>query len=172
MTKSQFRKNYEAIEDLLIGFAMRLTRNRDNAKDLYQETLCKAYTNIHRFKEGTNFKAWMTTIMHNTFVNDYRKKRTRNKAEAPIENYLYAVKNKPSQDDTESKIMMKELKVALNNLNEANRVPFLMHFEGYQYNEIAEKLDIKMGTVKSRIFFARKKLQEELHHMYQGEVRA
>lgn len=166
MTTSEFNKKYQPLEDLLFSFAMKLTKNKINAKDLMQETLCRAFRNRDRFREGTNFKAWITTIMRNNFINDYRKKKTRNKVEAPIEDYGYFVENKSVDGNANSMIMMKELNKMVNSLSPDFKQPFMMFHEGYHYNEIAQEMNIPIGTVKSRIYFARKKLKSMINKQY------
>lgn len=166
MTTIEFNNEYYDIENLLFAFAMKLTRNYDGAKDLMQETVANAYANRDRFKLGTNFKAWMTTIMRNAFINDYRKRRKRNQIEQPIEEVAYAVESKTVNQQADSIIMMKELRNILNSLKDDHRIPFWMHYQGYQYNEIAKDLDLPIGTVKSRIFFARKKLKVKIQENY------
>lgn len=170
MTTADFQKKYHNLHDLLFAFAMKLTRNKDKAKDLMQETACRAFQYRDRFRMGTNFKAWMTTIMRNTFINNYRKKKTRRKTEAPIEDFLFAIENKSIDNEAYSSIFVKEVYKMLNSLSDTYQVPFLMFFQGYQYMEIAEHLDIPIGTVKSRIFFARKKLKGMIREHYGQEA--
>lgn len=166
MTNAAFKNNLAKIESLLFGFAMKLTHNKENAKDLMQETLLRSFNNKDRFTEGTNFKAWMTTIMYNSFVNNYRKKKTRNKVVKPVEDFSYLIASKSVEGNGDSVIMVKELKKMVNNLSDNYKVPFEMMCEGYQYDEIAEKTNLPMGTVKSRIFYARKKLQIMVNNRY------
>ncbi len=166
MTSSAFNAQYQPLEDLLFAFAMKLTRDTVNAQDLMQETLCRAYKAKDRFKEGTNFKAWITTIMRNNYINEFRKLKTRNRVEAPVEDYGYMVENKGSQGDAGSLIMMKELTGMVDSLSEDFQKPFVMFMDGYHYDEIAAEMNIPMGTVKSRIFFARKKLKSMVQAQY------
>lgn len=166
MTPIEFNDRYDRLQDLLFAFAMKLTKNYEDAKDLMQETVANAYANRHRFTMGTNFKAWITTIMRNAFINDYRKKRTRNQIEQPIEEVAYAVENMRSSNRTDAVVMMKDLRSLLNSLDDEHRLPFLMFYQGYQYNEIADHFDLPIGTVKSRIFFARKKLKSMIQGHY------
>jgi len=166
MTNTAYNSNLEKIESLLFGFAMKLTHNKENAKDLMQETLMRSYNHKDRFTEGTNFKAWVTTIMYNSFVNNYRKKKTRNKVVKPIEDFSYMIANKSVEGNGDSVIMMKELKKMVGNLSDSYKVPFEMMVQGYQYDEIAKKINLPMGTVKSRIFYARKKLQGMVNSRY------
>lgn len=166
MTTSEFNAKYQPLENLLFAFAMKLTRNTTNAQDLMQETLCRAFKNKDRFTIGTNFKAWITTIMRNNFINDYRKKKTRNKVEAPIEDFSYFVENKSVEGNANSIIMMKELTKMVESLTEDFKKPFTMFNDGFHYDEIAEAMNIPIGTVKSRIFFARKKLKGMVNAHY------
>ncbi len=166
MTQLEFKSLYSSIEDLLFGFAMRLTKNREDAKDLIQETTCLALEKRDRFRMGTNFKSWMTTIMYNTFVNGYRRKRTRNKVMVSNSAGDALISMKTTPESTTSSISAKELRNVIMSLEDSFRTPFMMHYKGYKYDEIAEAMGIKVGTVKSRIFFARKKMQKKIENMY------
>lgn len=167
MTTLKFNHSLAQIQNLLFAFAMKLTYgNREDANDLYQETVMRAFANRNRFQEGTNFKAWVTTIMRNCFINEYRKRRTRNQVEQPLEENVEFAVRQAVRNDAGTIIMMKELRIMLDNMDEAHRVPFEMFFNGFEYQEIAEKLDLPMGTVKSRIFFARKKMKDMIQSSY------
>lgn len=172
MTQSEFQLKFNQLENILFAFAMRLTRNKEDAKDLIQETVCKAYRNRERFRMGTNFKAWMTTIMHNTFINFYRKRKTRKKVEAPIEDFAYALESRSLREGADSKVKTQELFSMLEQLSDTYRIPFVMHYKGYQYDEIASHLSIPIGTVKSRIHSARRNLKNILKSHYGDAVRA
>ncbi len=166
MTTVEFNQNFSQLEDQLFAFAMKLTRNRENAKDLVQETAMRAYGNRNSFQEGTYFKSWITTIMYNSFINHYRKQRTRNKVETPFVKCMNAIRNKSVHNTGDSRIMMKELGKMLENLTVDYRKPFKMFFEGYHYDEISEAMNIPIGTVKSRIFYARKQLKNMVVNRY------
>lgn len=166
MTTSEFNNRYQPLQDLLFAFAMKLTRNKFNAQDLMQETLCRAYKNKDKFRVGTNFKAWITTIMRNNFINTYRKQKTRNRVEAPIEEVGYAIENKSIDGNANSIIMWKELTKMVNSLSIEFKKPFTMYNDGFHYKEIAKEMDIPIGTVKSRIYFARRKLRGMVQHQY------
>ena len=166
MTTSEFNAEYKLVEDLLFGFAMKLTKNKENAKDLMQETFCRAFKNKDRFSENTNFKAWITTIMRNNFINDYRKSKTRNQVMASVDDFSYFIENKAGADNGDSVIMMKELNGLVGELSDDLRQAFSMFVNGYHYEEIAEKANVPIGTVKSRIFFARKKLRASIKANY------
>ncbi len=166
MTSKEFMHKFNSIESLLLGFSFSLTRNNEKAKDLVQETFAKAYKNKDRFREGTNFKAWMTTIMRNAYINQYRKRKTRNRVEVPLEKVRYFAENKASDNEPYGSILYKELKNIINELPKDQKQPFMLHFRGFQYKEISSQLNVPIGTIKSRIFFARKKLQQQITAQY------
>lgn len=166
MTVSEFNTRFSELEDLLFGFAMKLTKNRERSKDLMQETVMRAFKNKDRFKNGTNFKAWITTIMRNSFINEYRKQRTRNRAEQPVEDLLYIADQAVVAEKANASILLKELERIVEALHDTYRVPFMMFYRGYSYLEISAHLQLPIGTVKSRIFFARKQLKGSIAERY------
>ena len=119
----------------------------------------RAFTNRRKFEMGTNFQAWVITIMRNTFINFYRKKKNRNTRCEPTGSFVFEKTLVPAENEGDSNIMMKELMGMLNQLSDTYKVPFEMFFEGYKYEEIGVQLNVPVGTVKSRIFFARQKLK-------------
>ncbi len=152
---------------MLHSFAYNLTKNSDDAKDLYQETAFRALSNRDKFQPDTNFKAWMFTIMKNIFINNYRKRIKANTVLDTTDNQFYLNSGSHAAPNAaEGGIMMKELNIIVEKLDDSIRVPFLMHFEGHKYQEIADQLELPLGTVKSRIFFARKELKEEILSQY------
>lgn len=166
MTTIQFSNLFDRNYHALINFANKLTRNGSDAEDLVQETAYKALKGIHTYRVGTNFKSWTFTILKNTFINKYHRRKKRGVVNNPIEDFTFALENKFALDnDAVSTIRVKELESYINQLSEKSRIPFLMHFNGYQYNEIADQLDIPIGTVKSRINYARKKLKDKLENI-------
>ena len=139
----------------------------EDAKDLYQETAYRALFNRDKFQPGTNFKAWMFTIMKNIFINNYRKKVKANTILDTTDNQYYLNSgNHSTANSAEGGIMLKELTAMVSALDDSIRVPFVMHFEGFKYQEIADELQLPLGTVKSRIFFARKELKEKILSNY------
>jgi len=128
---------------------------------LYQETAYRAINNKDKFRAGTNFKAWLFTIMKNIFINNYRKK-SKSKTIIDSTDNLYYINSGSSivGNKANSNIMMKELTKIIDSLDDGIRIPFIMHYHGYKYQEIADHLDLPIGTVKSRIFFARKDLKQ------------
>jgi len=167
MTSMEFNHKMTGLQALLHSFAYNLTKNSEDAKDLYQETTYRALYNRDKFQPDTNFKAWMFTIMKNIFINNYRKKIKSNTILDTTDNQFYINSgNHAAPNAAEGSIMMKELNKMVEVLDDTIRIPFLMHFEGYKYQEIADELNLPLGTVKSRIFFARKELKDAILSSY------
>lgn len=163
MTAMEFNNELINMEDSLERFALSLTSNREEAKDLLQETYLKALTYRDKFQEFTNLKAWAYTIMKNTFINNYRKAVRENTTVDNTKDLYYLNNSKESQlIRPDSEFSYKEINKAIDALDDDFKIPFKMHTEGFKYKEIADKLDLKIGTVKSRIFFTRKKLMDSL----------
>jgi RNA polymerase sigma factor (sigma-70 family) len=163
MTTSEFNSNILVISKALKPFAMRLTRDLDDAKDLLQDTLIKAFTNREKFSEGTNLKAWMYTIMKNTFITNYQKMVKRNTFIDNSDNLFFI--NSVAYTTTNAAISnfaMDDINKAINILQEDYKTPFVMYYRGFKYYEIADKLSIPIGTVKNRIHIARKELKDLL----------
>lgn len=144
-------------------FAVNLTRDNDAANDLCQETLYKALANQEKYNAGTNIRAWLFTIMRNIFINNYRRKARQNTLfdNTPNE-FLINQQQVSVQNSAESNLRMKEIQQAVKDLPEIFKTPFLLYFEGYRYNEISAALNEPLGTIKSRIHFARKLLKEQI----------
>lgn len=144
-------------------YAKNFTRDDDDAKDLVQDTLLKAVLYFKNFKEGTNFKGWIYTIMKNTFINNYRRNVktisliTKEEEISNANLFVSATKNRG-----ENKFVMDDINSALGNLADEYYTPFTMYFEGYKYHEISEHLSIPIGTVKTRIHVARKLMKKSL----------
>jgi len=166
MTTIEFNCQFNSLQHKLLPFAYRLTNNVEDAKDLIQETALRAYNNKEKFETGTNFKAWVTTIMRNTFINIYRKKKNRATSSEPTDSYIFINENHAVDNSAHSNMMMLELDGIMRTLDKIYRTPFQLFFEGYKYEEIAENMNLPIGTVKSRIFFARQKLMETINNSY------
>ncbi len=167
MTPMEFNGKLNTLQTLLHSFAYNLTKNMEDAKDLYQETAYRALFNRDKFQPGTNFKAWMFTIMKNIFINNYRKKVKANTILDTTDNQYYLNSGShATANAAEGGIMLKELNGMVESLDDSIRIPFLMHFEGFKYQEIADELLLPLGTVKSRIFFARKELKGKILSSY------
>ena len=171
MTATEFNNRFEELRPTMFAFAMKLTGNVEDANDLMQETSFRAFRSLERFKDGTHFKSWISTILRNNFINEYRKRRTRNNVEAPVEESETMVYAKETSIGTpQSLVLMSELKERIACLTDEYRIPFLMFYKGYSYIEIGEQLNLNIGTVKSRIFYARKQLKQRITDDY-GEIR-
>lgn len=163
MKSLSFRKELIGIQEELFRFAYKLTANREEAYDLLQETSLKALDNEEKYIPDTNFKGWMYTIMRNIFINNYRKIIRDQTFVDTTDNYYHL--NLPQDsgfDSTEGAYNLKEIRRIVNALPQEYKIPFSMHVSGFKYREIAEKLGLPLGTVKSRIFFTRQRLQQEL----------
>lgn len=156
-----FEREIVEMESSLNRYAYSLTMNVENAKDLTQETIFKALNNKDKFDDQTNIKAWLYTIMKNTFINEYRRKAKRS-AIFSSEVQEYVINNKPAHSNPESDYNYKELNSIVMSLDDEFRIPFQMHEEGYKYQEIADELGLNLGTVKSRIHFSRKKMMSRV----------
>ncbi len=167
MSTLEFSKAFTGLESILFAFAMKLTKNKEDAKDLMQETAMRAYRHRDKFRVGTNFKSWCSTIMRNTFINQYRKAKLRRNVNEPVESFLFAVENKNAIPNSgELNMRMREYDRIFKEISDIYSVPFLMFYKGFEYKEIAEELRIPIGTVKSRIFLARKKLKGLIQARY------
>ncbi len=158
-----FNRSVISLSSNLQPYAINLTKDMDGAKDLLQETMLRALSNREKFKEGTNLKAWLFTIMRNIFINKYRKKVKHNTLIDTTDNHYYINSaGNATNNRAEGNFVMEDLTHAINNLSADYKVPFTMFYTGYKYHEIADHLKLPLGTVKSRIFFARKALKAQL----------
>jgi RNA polymerase sigma-70 factor (ECF subfamily) len=169
MTQVQFNKELLGLKNKLHYYALSLTSDGERANDLLQETMLKALTYRDKFKQNTNFKAWVYTIMKNTFINDYRRKVKKNNTFDNSNGDLHLLFSKdrvyPAPDSFYSS---KEIRASIDSLDDEYKIPFNMFLQGYKYKEIASELELPLGTVKSRIFFTRKKLEQSLHEFAEG----
>lgn len=163
MSTLEFNEILLGNADFLKPFAINLTRDNEAANDLYQETLYKALANHDKYSTGTNIKAWLFTIMRNIFINDYRRKaKQRTIFDSTPNDYLINLKQTAVNNAAESDMRVKEIKKAVQQLPEIFKTPFQLYFDGYKYHEIADVLNEPLGTIKSRIHFARKLLKEQI----------
>ena len=157
-----FKSSVIGMQGDLMSFALKLTTNREEANDLVQDTCCKALDNESKYVENANFRGWMLTIMRNIFINNYRRGARAATVTDSTDNLYHLNLSQDSGLETpEGSYTAAEITDAINSFADEYRIPFSMHVAGYKYNEIAEKMELPLGTVKSRIFFARKKLQEQ-----------
>ncbi|MFA6261224.1 MAG: RNA polymerase sigma factor [Bacteroidia bacterium] len=164
MTTIEFNKLVHTESKSLRNYAYQLTRNSEDTNDLVQDTILKALTYKHKFEDGTNLKGWLYTIMKNTFINNYRRMVKRNTFIDQTDNdfYLDSMSN-AVRNEGESKFIRQDIEDAIDQLPMNLKKPFTMNFKGFKYHEIADILHIPIGTVKTRIFVARRILREQLH---------
>ena len=163
MSSSNFQTKLLGLQSNLLNFAYLLTSNRDDAYDLLQDTTLKALDNEDKYVENVNFKGWVFTIMRNIFINNYRKVvRSATIIDQTGDLYHLSLPQESGLDTPEGSVAAGEISDAINSFSDDYRIPFTMHVSGYKYNEIAEKMNLPLGTVKSRIFFARQRLQKML----------
>ncbi len=164
MTQIQFNNALLGLSDKLHYYALSLTSDSERADDLLQETFLKALTYRDKFRQNTNFKAWIYTIMKNTFINDYRRNvKTKKKFDGTSNDFHLMFSKDKVYPAPDSFYSTKEINQNIDSLEKEYKVPFTMFLDGYKYKEIAEELELPLGTVKSRIFFTRKKLEKSLH---------
>lgn len=164
MTTIEFNHHLLKFKEKLRYFALSLTTNSEDAEDLVQETYYKAIKNKEKFIDPTNLKAWLYKIMKNTYINSYnRKSRSRNIFDSNKQSDNAGLKSTASYNNPESTINYKDLLKKVDNLQDDLKLPFKMYYEGFKYHEIAEDLKLPLGTVKFKIFKARRVLMDALN---------
>lgn len=162
-TKDSFKQRLIGLQSNLLSFAYQLTTNREAAQDLLQDTTLKALDNEEKYVDNVNFKGWIFTIMRNIFINNYRQTvRKATIIDQTEDLYHLNISQDSGLATPEGSFAVKEISAAVNAFSPEYREPFSLYHAGYKYNEIADKMGLPLGTVKSRIFFARKKLREQL----------
>jgi len=163
MSVTDFNRALLNNAEFLIPFAFTLTHDQEDAKDLFQETVCRALANKDKYSIGTNIKAWLYTIMRNVFINSYRKKNRQQLIFDKKSNDFFINSLKAITDNGAiATIQVKEIQRKIINLPDIFKDPFVLYFDGYKYNEIADILNEPLGTIKSRIHFARKLLKAQI----------
>ncbi len=163
MTAIEFDFSLNQASTALRPFALRLTKDLDDAKDLLQDTMMKAFLNKDKFSDGTNLKAWLYTIMKNTFITNYQK-MVKKKTFIDTTDNLHYINSSgaTTYNFALNSFAKEEIFNSIEKLDDLFKIPFNMYFSGYKYHEIAEHLDIPIGTVKNRIHIARKELKQNL----------
>ena len=163
MSTAEFNELLLSSAGSLKPFAVSLTHDQEAAKDLFQETLYRALANKDKYNTGTNVKAWLFTIMRNIFINDYRRKAKQKVIfDNTINESLINSGRTVVYNGGEEHLQYKEINHSIYHLPQIFKIPFLLYFEGYRYHEIAYSLNEPLGTIKSRIHFARKLLKEQI----------
>lgn len=162
-TTTSFHHLLREHSSVLKSFAYKFTRDTNVADDLFQDTMVKAIRYFDQFKEGTNIKGWLFTIMRNTFINDYRRQTRTNSLIIQEEEITSAhLAHQSASNTAEGKFAMADIQRSLATLPKCYYEPFMRYFEGYKYHEIAEEMNIPIGTVKTRIHMARAILKKQL----------
>ena len=160
MDNKVFESKLMGLQSNLFNFAMMLTSNHDDAQDLLQDTTLKALDNADKYAENTNFKGWVFTIMRNIFINNYRRmSRAATVVDQTEDLYVLNLSQDSGLETPEGSYAAAEITRAIDEMADEYRIPFSMHVAGYKYNEIADEMGLPLGTIKSRIFFARQRLQ-------------
>lgn len=163
MSSQRFEKQLVEMQGNLLNFAYMLTSNRDDAYDLLQDTTLKALDNEEKYVDNVNFKGWVFTIMRNIFINKYRRMvRSATVIDQTEDLYHLNTAQDSGLSTPEGSYAEMEIHAAIDSFADEYRIPFSMHIAGYKYNEIAAHMKLPLGTVKSRIYFARRRLQQEL----------
>ncbi len=167
MQNFQFAQEFNTHSNYLRNFAMKLTRDKSAADDLYQETALRAFRHQRQYISNTNLKAWLSTIMKNSFINLYRKQKRRSEIQDTTSEDFYINFSKDTiGNEGEMNVNIQEISRIIESLNDGYRIPFLMAYQGYQYDEIQEKMNLPMGTIKSRIHHARRILKKQIIEVY------
>lgn len=163
MITKKFTDRLLAIQDNLLSFALILTSNRDDAYDLVQDTTLKVLDSEDKYAENINFKGWVFTIMRNIFINHYHKAmRNATIVDTTEDLYYLNLTHSEARDTPQDSYSVMEITQIIHRFKDDYRVPFSMHLAGYKYQEIADFMHLPVGTIKSRIFFARKRLRKDL----------
>lgn len=163
MTTTEFSLQIAKLRPTLRSFTYRFTSNSDDSQDLVQDTILKALTYSDKFQDNTNLKGWLFTIMRNTYINKYRKaQREKTSHDDTKELHFLNVEDEHTFNRPEGSVEFKEVWRNMNSIKDDLLIPFKMHASGYKYHEIAKHLKLPIGTVKNRIFHARKEIQKKL----------
>ncbi|HJZ38956.1 MAG TPA: RNA polymerase sigma factor [Bacteroidales bacterium] len=163
MNAIEFHNQLLDLKHSLERFAYSLTLNNANAMDLLQETFLKALMNKEKYVVNENFKAWTFTIMRNIFINTYRRGLHRNTyMDVNRESFFVTQAKEDYSGNPDSTYSALEITQHIEKLKEPHRTPFKLLISGYKYKEIASYLNLNIGTVKSRIYFSRKQLMNQL----------
>ncbi len=163
MSAQEFQYQIATLRPMLKVFTRRFTTDREESQDLVQDTILKALTYCDKFRKDTNLKGWLFTIMRNTYINNYRKnQKARTSHDSTKELYFLNVEDHHTFNQPEGSFEFKEVWRNMNSVKDELLIPFKMYTTGYKYHEISDHLQIPIGTVKNRIFHARKEIQKKL----------
>lgn len=164
----EYLENILAFSNSLYAYALRLSKDEDDAKDIVQETIIKALRNEDKFKQNSNLQSFLHFMLKNVYIDFYRKMKRKSEKIHDNKEWDYSdfenngMTIEYSSNRSISKFIIDDCNSAINRLNIVNKDVFIMFLEGFKYEEIASELNIPVGTVKTRIFNSRKQLQKEL----------
>lgn len=162
MNSSEFNNKLLSLENSLNYFALSLAKDAEDAKDLVQETFFKAIQYKDKYTSDNNIKAWLFTILKNTYLNQVTKLSSKNTVSDETKDEYILKNTLHKSENAESDMNVNNINETIAELDDEYRIPFQMFVDGFKYKEIAEHVKLPMGTVKSRIFFARRILMENL----------
>lgn len=162
-TTVNFKQQVIGLYNTIKPYALSLTKNLIDAEDLLQDTMLRAFRYEANFRHNTNLKSWLLVIMRNIFINKYRQKNTRKQSLVdPVEQIYQINRRQSTKNQGTTSLVVEDIYKAIDTLPESYQKTILMNTQGFRYQEIADALDVPLGTVKSRIFWIRKKLAKEL----------
>ncbi len=170
MNATDFNQAVIGVYPSLQPYAIRLTRDMQDAMDLVQDTVVKAFTNRDKYRHDSNLKAWLLTMMRNIFINGYRKRSRRNTVVDNSENGYLLASSALVDNEAFANFARADIDRAIKQIPYEYRRPITMRYEGYKYQEIADEMKVPLGTIKSRIFLARKRLTELLQAYGDGSL--
>lgn len=168
MSTNNFAIEFNNLSQYLRGFAYKLTQDIHLAEDLFQDTALRAFRYREKLAADSNVRAWLSTIMKNIFINNFRAKKRRGKVfDHAVEDFLPYQDNLSTANEGDLQLALDDLSQLIENLDEKYSTPILMLYQGYKYEEICDELALPLGTVKSRIYIARKSLKRNIRALYQ-----
>lgn len=159
MTRKSFKDDVIGMQTNLMNFAFKLTMDKDRASDLVQDTTLKALDSEGKFAENVNFKGWIFTIMRNIFINNYRRSVRESTVLDTSDTIFHVSDTRTAPETPDGMYAVSEISELIARIPSDFSKPFQMHVAGYKYEEIAEMLNLPLGTVKSRIFTTRTQLK-------------
>ena len=163
MTNQEYSTLFTQNYNKLFKFAKKLTRSEADAKDLLQETAMKAFTNRNQLDNSAKFKSWISTVLYNTYISSFNKKKRRRNLMATngaSKELFFNVSS--TSNGAVANLAVEDIEKVTSNIGSKSMSTFKLYYKGYSYQEIADKLDISIGTVKSRINFCRTKMKKLL----------
>lgn len=167
MSTNNFAIEFNKLSQYLMGFAYKLTQDAHQAEDLFQDTALRAFRYREKLAVDSNLRAWLSTIMKNIFINNFRAQKRRGKVfDFAVDDFLLYQDHLSTVNDGDMKLAMDDVVSLIHDLDEKYSMPILLLYKGYKYEEICQQLELPLGTVKSRIYIARKTLKKGIQNLY------